>query len=115
MVDLEDLDVGQLRHPPGPVIQASTYDHQLRHQPGADGIVDSDRTRHDDLGRRRVRLPPPTRPYTYICGRTAGLGSAADPASGADIPTVVSHDGRGLFDPSTGAKIARDLNSDPDL
>ena len=56
----------------------------------------------------------PSTLYTYTCGQTAGVGSAADPASGADILMVVSHDGRGLFDSFTGAKIARDLNSDPD-
>ena len=50
MVDLEDLDVGQLRQPPSPVVQASTNDHHLRHRMGADGIVDGDRPRDDDLG-----------------------------------------------------------------
>src|SRR6266545_1373154 len=50
MVDLEDLDVGQLRHPPGPAVQASTNDHQLWRQPSADGIVDGDCARHDHLG-----------------------------------------------------------------
>jgi len=55
-------------------------------------------------------------PYTYIpVGGLLGVGFAADPASGADILMVVSHDGRGLFDPFTGAKIARDRNPDPDL
>jgi hypothetical protein len=55
-------------------------------------------------------------PHTYIpVGGLLGVGFAADPASGADILMVVSRDGRGLFDPSTGTKIARDRNPDPDL
>jgi hypothetical protein len=50
MVDLEHIDGGQFRHPPSPVVQASTHDHQLRQQPGPDSVVDCHRTRHDDLG-----------------------------------------------------------------
>lgn len=55
-------------------------------------------------------------PHKYIpVGGLLGVGFAADPTSGADILMVVSHDGRGLFDPATGAKIARDREPDPDL
>lgn len=45
MVDLEDLDVGQLRHAPCLAVQPSTNDHQLRRPPSADGIVDGGGTR----------------------------------------------------------------------
>ena len=70
MVDLEDLDAGQLRHPPGPVIQAGTEDHQLRYQSGADGIVDDDRTRHDRPGAGPHHLE--VNPIAHPLGRVPG-------------------------------------------
>jgi hypothetical protein len=57
-----------------------------------------------------------TTPYNCIpVGGLLGVGFAADPADATDLLMVVSHDGRGLFDPATGAKIARDRDPDPDL
>jgi hypothetical protein len=47
-------------------------------------------------------------------GGLVGIGFAADPGLSNDLVMVVSHDGHGLFDTTTGAKIARDRAPDPD-
>jgi len=60
-----------------------------------------------------LALPTPHR--CIPVGGLLGVGFAAHPTSGADILMAVSHDGRGLFDPATGAKVARDRVPDPDL
>jgi hypothetical protein len=78
------------------------------------------RRRRDRFLRTPVTpVPPPwlalRGPYTPIpVGGLVGVGFAADPLSGADILMAVSHAGRGLFDPTTGVKIARDRDPDPD-
>ncbi|MFI6844260.1 hypothetical protein OG535_38680 [Kitasatospora sp. NBC_00085] len=46
-------------------------------------------------------------------GGLLGVGFGADPASGDDLLMVVSSNGHGLFDASTGQRLARD--HDPDL
>ncbi|MEV5528657.1 hypothetical protein [Streptomyces prunicolor] len=43
-----------------------------------------------------------------------GIGFATDPGTGHDLVMVVSTDGHGLFDASTGEKIARDRDPDPE-
>ncbi|WP_027344404.1 hypothetical protein [Hamadaea tsunoensis] len=45
---------------------------------------------------------------TIPVGGLIGVGFAPDPVTGADLLLVASHSGRGLFDPATGARTARD-------
>ncbi|WP_326557247.1 hypothetical protein [Micromonospora sp. NBC_01796] len=63
-------------------------------------------------------MPPPG-PWRLVLDRQVpigglvGIGFSAD-HSGNDLVMVVSHDGHGLFDATTGAKIARDRTPDPE-
>ncbi|MEV4466108.1 hypothetical protein AB0J51_21100 [Micromonospora echinofusca] len=55
-------------------------------------------------------------PYSYISvGGLFGVGFASHPVSGDDLLMVVSSQGRGLLDASSGAKIARDRDPDREL
>jgi hypothetical protein len=47
-------------------------------------------------------------------GGLVGVGFASDPETEGDLLMVVSHDGHGLFDATSGAKIARDRDPAPD-
>ncbi|GAA3216731.1 hypothetical protein [Actinocorallia longicatena] len=64
-----------------------------------------------------VPAPPPWEPVldsrTPI-GGLLGIGFAVHPRDGRDLVMVVSADGHGLFDASTGEKIARDRDPDPE-
>ncbi|WP_238017303.1 hypothetical protein KZZ52_25405 [Dactylosporangium sp. AC04546] len=64
-----------------------------------------------------VTAPPsPWRPVSargIAIGGLVGIGFAEAPA-GRDVVMVVSHDGHGLFDATTGARIARDREPDAD-
>ncbi|RMI32479.1 hypothetical protein EBO15_41960 [Actinomadura harenae] len=64
-----------------------------------------------------LQAPPPWQPTldrrTPI-GGLLGIGFATHPNTGHDLVMVVSQDGHGLFDVSTGDKIARDHDPDPD-
>ncbi|MGW4568056.1 hypothetical protein ACWEN3_38685 [Streptomyces sp. NPDC004561] len=63
-----------------------------------------------------VAAPEPWRPVFQPCvpvGGLLGIGFASHPGSGHDLVMVVSHDGHGLFDAVTGARIARDRDPDP--
>jgi hypothetical protein len=51
-------------------------------------------------------------PYSIAVGGLWGVGFAPHPVSGHDLLMVVSDAGRGVFAPSTGAKVARDGDSD---
>ncbi len=79
MIDLEYGDGGELRHPPGPPVQARAENHQLLrppHPPIADGLtvgpadglpeglVDGDGTRHHHLtaGPHHLELEPRPHP-----------------------------------------------------
>lgn len=53
MIDLADIDVSQLRHPPRATVEASTDDDELRVRAGTLGVVGGDRPK-----RHRLRLPP---------------------------------------------------------
>lgn len=63
--------------------------------------------------------PPPNPWRTVLDRRTPiggllGIGFAVPPDTGCDLIMVVSVDGHGLFDTTTGEKIARDRDPDPD-
>ncbi|MFJ9951758.1 hypothetical protein [Kitasatospora sp. NPDC091207] len=63
--------------------------------------------------------PPPWRPVgpgLIPVGGLLGIGFATDPATGSDLVLVVSHSGHGLFDATTGEKLARvyDPGEEPD-
>ena len=47
-------------------------------------------------------------------GGLLGIGFATHPGTGHDLVMVVSNDGHGLFNASTGEKIARDRDPDPE-
>lgn len=47
-------------------------------------------------------------------GGLLGIGFATHPGNGHDLVLVVSSDGHGLFDASTGERIARDRDPDPE-
>lgn len=62
--------------------------------------------------------PQPWRPVfrpeaTIRIGGLLGVGFAPHPATRRDLLMVVSHDGHGLFDATTGALLARDRDPDP--
>ncbi|MEU6092466.1 hypothetical protein ABZ865_37965 [Streptomyces sp. NPDC047085] len=64
-----------------------------------------------------VPAPEPWQPVFESCvpvGGLLGIGFATHPESGHDLVMAVSHDGHGLFDAVTGAKIARDRDPDPE-
>lgn len=75
-----------------------------------------------ELRERFLSAPamPAPEPWHMVLDRSTpiggllGIGFAVDPASGHDLVMVVSHDGHGLFDATTGAKIARDRDPDPE-
>jgi hypothetical protein len=54
-------------------------------------------------------------PYYIPVGGLLGVGFAPHPVSGHDFVMVASHAGRGVFAASTGAKVARDRDSDPEF
>lgn len=55
-------------------------------------------------------------PYPYVpVGGLLGIGFALDPVSGNDLIMVVSSQGRGVFDATTGEKLARDRDPNVDL
>ncbi|MFF7853679.1 hypothetical protein [Streptomyces sp. NPDC007904] len=61
-----------------------------------------------------VPAPEPWRTVVLASvGGLLGIGFASHPDSGRDLVMVVSHDGHGLFDATTGEKIARDRDPDP--
>jgi hypothetical protein len=64
-----------------------------------------------------LQAPQPWQPvvdHRVPIGGLLGIGFASHPDNGRDLVMVVSHDGHGLFDATTGNKIARDLDPDPD-
>ncbi|GGX97748.1 hypothetical protein [Streptomyces hiroshimensis] len=64
-----------------------------------------------------VPAPDPWRPvsaHLIPIGGLLGVGFALDPASGKDLLMVVSSNGHGLFDASTGERLARDYDPDPE-
>lgn len=66
-----------------------------------------------------VAPPVPWRPLDQTRSRVPvgglqGVGFGAHPQTGVDLLMVVSMDGFGLIDATTGAKIARDRHPDPD-
>jgi hypothetical protein len=61
-----------------------------------------------------VATVPGLYPYIPVAG-LLGVGFASHPVSGDDLLMVVSSQGRGLLDASTGAKIARDRDPDREL
>jgi hypothetical protein len=50
-----------------------------------------------------------------LIGGLLGVGFALDPVSGKDLLMVVSSQGHGVFDASTGMKIARDPDPDAEV
>jgi hypothetical protein len=64
-----------------------------------------------------VAPPVPWRPVLdrrTPVGGLLGIGFAVAPGTGHDLVMVVSVDGHGLFDATSGEKIARDRDPDPD-
>ena len=64
-----------------------------------------------------IAPPAPWRPVLdrrTPVGGLLGIGFALAPDTGHDLVMVVSFDGHGLFDATTGEKIARDRDPDPD-
>ncbi|MGK5547173.1 hypothetical protein ACSNOH_20925 [Streptomyces sp. URMC 127] len=63
-----------------------------------------------------VPAPDPWRPAAPLIpvGGLLGVGFAPDPVSGQDLLMVVSSSGHGLFDASTGERLARDYDPDPE-
>ncbi|MCF2527351.1 hypothetical protein [Yinghuangia soli] len=68
-------------------------------------------------------VTPPPAPWRPAFGRIAtapigglvGVGIAPHPKDGRDLVFVTSHQGRGLFDPLVGDRIARDRDADAEL
>ncbi|WP_084258831.1 hypothetical protein [Microtetraspora malaysiensis] len=58
---------------------------------------------------------PGSRPSHVPIGGLLGVGFALDPVTGEDLLMIVSHQGRGVFDTSTGVRIARDPNPDASM
>ncbi|MEU7033087.1 hypothetical protein ABZ958_05305 [Streptomyces sp. NPDC046237] len=69
------------------------------------------------LAAPQVAAPAPWRPVFDTCaavGGLVGIGFGVDPESGEDLVMVVSHAGHGLFDATTGERIARDPYPEPE-
>lgn len=69
------------------------------------------------LAAPQVPAPAPWRPVFETCaavGGLVGIGFGTDPPSGGDLVMVVSQSGHGLFDATTGERIAREPDPEPD-
>ncbi|MER7956200.1 hypothetical protein [Streptomyces sp. NPDC096030] len=82
------------------------------HGPAMPGLTPYQQKLRDRiLAAPQVAAPAPWRPVFESCaavGGLVGIGFAVDPESGGDLVMAVSHNGHGLFDATTGERIARD-------